>query len=117
MDARKVEGFRIEGLVADELVRRGYRIAARNYTKPWGELDIVAVRGREIVVCEVRSRSYGCTDDAAETVMGVKRQKVRMVTESWLAECPFSWDEVRFFVAAVVGRGADPKIEIFEDAF
>jgi len=117
MDARKVEGFRIEGMVAAELVRRGYRIVARNYTKPWGELDIVAIRGREIVVCEVRSRSSGCTDDAADTVRNGKRLKIRMTTDSYLSECPFPYDEVRFFVAAVVEGTGISKCEIFEDAF
>lgn len=117
MDARKAEGIRIEGLVALELVRRGYRIIARNYRKPWGEIDIVAINGRQIVVCEVRSRSRGATADAVESVGIEKRNRIRKTTESYLQECPFPYDEVRFFVAAVVTVGDRPEIEIIEDAF
>jgi putative endonuclease len=117
MDERKVEGLRIEGLVAQELQKRGYRIVVRNYTKPWGELDIVARKGREIVVCEVRSRSSGCFEDAADTVGHTKRDKIRRTTQTYLEECQFGYDEVRFFVAAAVTRRGETKIELFEDAF
>ena len=40
-----------------------------------------------------------------------------MTTESYLQECPFLFDEVRFFVAAVVMSAGRPEIEIIEDAF
>ena len=117
MDDRKHEGHRIEALVATEMVRRGYRIVARNFRRPFGELDIIALKGRQIVVCEVRSRRTVQTDDAAETVRAVKRKKIRMTTEAYLEGCPYRYDEVRFFVVAVASGGGVTRMEFFEDAF
>lgn len=117
MDARKEEGFRIEGLVAEELTARGYAILARNWSKRCGELDIVAMKGREVVVCEVRSRRTGSFEDAWDSVNEVKRRKLRTTAHAFLAACPFGYDEVRFFVAAAVGGPGDTRITIIEDAF
>lgn len=117
MDERKVEGYRVEGLVADELERRGYSVVARNFAKRCGELDIVAVREREVVVCEVRSRRTGSLDDATESVNALKRQKLRATASAFLSGFAFPWDEVRFFVAAAVTADGRTVIEIYEDAF
>ncbi len=117
MDDRKVEGLRMEGIVADELARRGYRIVARNYTKPMGELDIVAIRDRELVVCEVRSRCGADIDDAADSVGPTKRHRIRQITEVFLQDFQGAYDEVRFFVAAVAVGQDGVRFEIFEDAF
>lgn len=117
MDERKIEGLRIEGLVADEMKRRGFTILARNFSRPFGEIDIVAGKDRQIVVCEVRSRQSGEIDDATDTVGPGKRRKIRMTTQAYLLDCPYEYDEVRFFVAAVI-YGTEPVImQIFEDAF
>lgn len=38
---------------------QGWRIVARNWTCPGGELDIVASRWRTLLICEVRYRADG----------------------------------------------------------
>ena len=117
MDERKAEGLRIEGLVADEMKRRGYAILERNFSCRCGEIDIVARKDRQIVVCEVRSRQNGEIDDAADSVGPAQRRKIRLTTQFYLLDCPYTYDEVRFFVAAVV-YGTEPiTMVIFEDAF
>ena len=46
-----------ERIAADHLRSLGMAILARNWTCRFGEIDIVAVEGRALVVCEVKTRS------------------------------------------------------------
>lgn len=46
-----------EELTAKFLMKRGYKILARNYRRPWGELDIVAEIKGKIHFVEVKSVS------------------------------------------------------------
>ncbi|MDA3963780.1 MAG: YraN family protein [Planctomycetota bacterium] len=50
---------RAEQRACRHLWRRGWRIVARNWTTPGGELDIVASRWRTLLVVEVRYRTDG----------------------------------------------------------
>ena len=45
-----------EDLACDYLVKKGYKIIERNFRKPWGELDIIAISPEKILVfCEVKT--------------------------------------------------------------
>lgn len=54
-----------EGIAERFLVKRGFEILVRNYRRPWGELDIVALYKGVIRFVEVKSVSY-------ETSLGEK---------------------------------------------
>ena len=58
-DRRRAEaaGRLAESLAVWSLRLRGYRILARRYRTPVGEIDIVARRGRWLVAAEVKSRA------------------------------------------------------------
>lgn len=49
-------GRRAETLAAWWLTLRGYRVVARNLRTPPSEVDILALRGRALVVVEVKAR-------------------------------------------------------------
>jgi putative endonuclease len=51
-----------ENIATKFLVKHGFLILDRNYTKKWGEIDIVAEKANKIYFVEVKSVSYG-TDD------------------------------------------------------
>ncbi|MBI2057668.1 MAG: YraN family protein [Candidatus Yanofskybacteria bacterium] len=55
-DNKKI-GFLGENIAARYLESRGYRIIARNYRKPWGEIDIIAEKEGVTVFCEVKTNS------------------------------------------------------------
>lgn len=60
-------GRRGERIAAWYLRLRGYRILARNYRTPYGELDLVARQGDEVVFVEVKTRTartYGYPEEA-----------------------------------------------------
>jgi putative endonuclease len=96
-------GLSAESRAAAFLIAKGYRIVARRFRTPVGEIDLVARRGGVLVFVEVKARE---TFDAAAEAIG-KRQQRRIVAaaQSWLAAHP---DDVvrdmRFDVVLVVPR-------------
>jgi putative endonuclease len=88
--ADKVAAFRVgisaESRAAAYLVAKGFRILARRWKSPAGELDIVARRRRLLVFVEVKARAT--LDDAAEAVTGRQRHRIASAAEAWLAIYP-----------------------------
>ena len=75
---RRWFGNRSERAAARFLIRSGFRIVARNYSSPVGELDLVALDGRCVVFVEVRSTG---TDDAERPAASVDATKQRRLTD------------------------------------
>ena len=46
-----------ESIACTFLERKGFKILARNYLRPWGEIDIVAEKGARIHIVEVKAIS------------------------------------------------------------
>ena len=56
-----------EGVASRFLQEKGYRIITTNYRSLWGELDIIAQDGEELVFVEVRTRhsvKYGTPEES-----------------------------------------------------
>lgn len=86
---RQATGRIGEQLAAEHLARRGLRILERNYRTRFGELDIVALDGRTIVFCEVKSRRAPTGNAALPPFASLhhrKRARVRNMALQWLAE-------------------------------
>ena len=93
---------------------RGYRVLATNAWAGGNEIDVVARRGRELVFCEVKSKSGGGFGDPAEMVSAEKARRVRRAAEAWLALHPEHEEcEVRFDAVVVRGR----RLECLREAF
>ena len=97
---------------------RGYRLLARNWRSPLGELDLVLARGGLVVFCEVKTRAGPSLGGPYEAVTWKKQRKLRQLAEAFLAASRLDPSGVRFDVASVMatGRGA-PSVHLFEDAF
>jgi putative endonuclease len=74
---RRWFGQRSERAAARFLRGRGYRIVAANVADTAGELDLIAVDGRTLVIVEVRSTA---SDDLDRTSASVDDRKQRKVT-------------------------------------
>ena len=67
-------GLSAESRAAMFLIAKGYRIAARRWKTPFGEIDIVARRRHALVFVEVKARER--IDDAAEAVTERARRRI-----------------------------------------
>ena len=79
-------GLSAESRAAMLLLAKGYRIAARRWKTPVGEIDIVARRRRDLVFVEVKARDT--LDLAAESVSQRSQQRSIAAAEYWMARHP-----------------------------
>jgi putative endonuclease len=110
-------GARGEQLVAEWYVARGYQVVARNWRCREGEIDLVVwSRRRDLVFCEVKTRSSTRFGVPAEAVTPAKRRRLRLLAARFLAA---HGSEVagrrglRFDVAAVTAG----RVEVIAAAF
>jgi putative endonuclease len=75
-----------EELAAFRLRLAGYRILARNFRTPVGEIDLIARRGRHLIFVEVKARARD--DAAAEAVSARQQARIRRAAEAFLAGRP-----------------------------
>jgi putative endonuclease len=79
-------GISAESRAAFFLITKAYRIVARRWKTPFGEIDIVARRRRDLVFVEVKARES--FDDAAASVTERSRQRIVAAAETRLAHRP-----------------------------
>jgi len=97
-----------EDLAAAFLARCGYRVLARNYRIPGGEIDLVVTRDGLVAFVEVKTRGPGTLDDPAAWVDGRKLRRLRRAAGRWLAEHPgMAKAGCRFDVVAIRWEGRD----------
>ena len=117
MDTRAALGVTGEDAVAARYAARGFRVLARNWRCPAGELDIVASRGSLLVVCEVKARRGSGFGGGFEAVAWRKQRKLRRLAETFVSQRRLARSELRFDVASVAVGSSGISVEIFEDAF
>lgn len=90
-NARKLLGDRAETMVAGRLSGSGMRIVARNQRtrEVRGEIDLIALDGRELVFVEVKALSTGAIAGPERPVLAVgqrKQRKLRSLAIAWLRD-------------------------------
>jgi putative endonuclease len=116
-DPRRQLGDAGEDLAAAALKKQGYKILARNYTTPLGEIDLIARHRRELVFIEVKTRKslrYGEPQDA---VSPAKQARLRRLADYYLKRQRLGEVPVRFDVVGITLLADNPKIEIIQNAF
>lgn len=96
---------------------RGYRLLARNWRCPLGELDLVLLRGDVVVFCEVKARRPSGLGGPFEAVTRDKQRKVRALARAFCSAERPRGERYRFDVASVSVRGGSSEVYLFEDAF
>ena len=82
---------------------RGYRILARRYRSPVGEIDIVAQRGRTLVAAEVKARRVHA--EAVAAVLPRQQNRIANAMAHFLSRQPRAGDlAIRFDVIVVRPR-------------
>jgi putative endonuclease len=72
-----------EQVAVEYLTERGYRVLDRNWRCRQGELDIVALDGRELVVVEVKCRRSNAFGDPLEGVTDQKLTRLCVLAGAW----------------------------------
>lgn len=109
-----------EKLVAEDLQRKGWTIAATNFRCRLGELDIVTENERYLVFVEVKLRKNARFGAACEAVTPSKQRKLLAAAQYYLISHPTKL-QPRFDVAEVYApQGVHtecPSINYIENAF
>lgn len=106
-----------ENLACRELERLGYAVVARRYRRRGGEIDIIARDGETTVFVEVKTRGGSAYGSGADAVTTCKRRRMVGVALEYLARRHAVDRPCRFDVVAVHFGAAEPRIEVFRNAF
>ena len=79
-------GLSAEGRAAALLMAKGYRILAKRFKTPHGEIDLVAKKRNLLVFVEVKARAS--LDDAAYAVTPRQQARIIDAAQGWLMAHP-----------------------------
>src|SRR5213078_1922648 len=100
-------GISAESRAAALLIAKGFRILARRWKSPVGEIDIIARRRALLVFVEVKARET--LDDAAWSVSERQRARIIAAAEAWLARNADDRITAIRFDAVLVAPGRIPQ--------
>ncbi|UFZ02168.1 YraN family protein [Bradyrhizobium ontarionense] len=96
-------GLSAEARAAALLIAKGYRILAKRFRTPHGEIDIIARKRGLVAFVEVKARSS--LDDAAYAVTPRQQQRIIDAAQGWLMAHPEHAEfELRFDAILVAPR-------------
>jgi len=98
--ARYRRGRFSELVAAAALIARGYRILQRRCRTPYGEIDLIAVRGRRLAFVEVKRRATRAQAEAALTPYQARR--MARAADFWVSRNPRYRDHDRGLDAILV---------------
>jgi len=81
---KKQFGNHGEDLVAQKLSQNNYTILARNFRRPYGEIDIIAQKDNIVLFVEVKTR-LNPFFDISEIITPSKQHKIIMVAKEFIA--------------------------------
>jgi len=116
-DTRQFLGKTGEDLACAELERRGYAITARRYRSRFGEIDIVATCGDEIVFVEVKVRAGDDFGGGAAAVTTWKQRRIAQMAVDYLTRHRLHDRPCRFDVVTVDVKDGQAKVVVYERAF
>ncbi|RPI59371.1 MAG: YraN family protein [Lysobacterales bacterium] len=108
-----------ESRAATYLEQHGLAILARGYRCRLGELDLVCLDDRQLVIVEVRARSSNAVCSAVESVDAHKRRRIVQATRHLLMRHA-QWQRavIRFDVVAFDSIDTpEPRIQWVKNAF
>lgn len=108
-------GMEKEGLAAEFLEKKGFRILERNFYCRQGEIDLIAESLEGVLVfVEVKYKKNGKNGLPEEAVNRAKQLKIRKAAQYYLYRHPWKAElECRFDVVSILGK----EICLIENAF
>lgn len=97
-----------EDVAARYLQDCGLVLIDRNWRSSSGELDLIALDGGTLVVCEVKTRTSDAFGGPLAAVDARKLARLRRLSAEWLAEHPIGVDGMRIDVVGVSRQPRGP---------
>ncbi|HKR62734.1 MAG TPA: YraN family protein [Thermoanaerobaculia bacterium] len=94
---------------------RGYSIVARNVRTRAGEIDLIARRGKTIVIAEVKTRQTRRAGEGHEAVGRTKRERMIRLGDHYAARHPEA--QLRYDIVSLFWNGWRFAITQYADAF
>jgi putative endonuclease len=96
-------GLSAESRAAAYLMAKGYRILAKRFRTPYGEIDLVARKRNLLAFIEVKARAS--LDEAAYAVTPRQQQRIIATAQGWLMAHPEHAEfEMRFDAMLIAPR-------------
>jgi len=100
-------GHRAEALAAWYLRLKFYRIIARRYKTPVGEIDLIATRPGTTVFVEVKARAHA--DQVGPALEAVNQSRIVRAASYWLARHPDKAETPMRFDVIFLAPGRWPR--------
>ena len=115
--SRRDIGNRGEDAVCAYVEKYGYKVIARNYICPHGEIDIVAENADTVAFIEVKSRKEDCVVSGIDAVNYTKKRRI-FKTAAWYSYRYPLEKQPRFDIAEVILKNDIPSaIRYYKSAF
>jgi len=105
-----------EQLATNLLQGKGYEILERNFIFQKAEIDIIAQKGNELVIVEVKTRNSAFFGDPQEFVSASKIKLLVKAANEYVISNNLDV-EVRFDIISVIKNKRVEQLEHFENAF
>jgi len=105
MNAKDLLGQQGEELAARFLAEAGLDLLERNWRCKAGEIDIVALDGRTLVVCEVKTRSGVRFGTPLEAITRQKSRRLRKLAVLWVNAHGLFFEQIRIDVVGILQTG------------
>ena len=120
---KKEMGAKGEEIAVRFLKSHGYRILERNYRIRYGEIDIIAEQGMDLVFVEVKTRSGVFLGSPFESVTLSKQRQLSKVALEYISKQDWHDRSARFDVVGVrlkkakSTRSGEAQVELVQNAF
>lgn len=106
-EGRKRLGERGEDAAAAYLDRIGFTVVDRNWRCQSGEIDIVALDGETLVLCEVKTRKGVSKGTPEESVTPAKQRRYKRLAQAYVQSASLGQAQVRFDVITLLVLAED----------
>jgi len=109
-------GKKGEAIALEHLVRNGYKILETNWQSSHKEIDIIAKKGDQLIIVEVKARKTAFFGEPEEFVTKSKQKLLISAANHYISKNDLDL-EVRFDIISVLFKGDKYQVNHIEDAF
>ncbi len=114
MDFRRIFGNKAEDLAGKMLKGKGFKIISKQFKTRFGEIDLIATDGDEVVFVEVKARRTSDFGHPEESVTTTKLGKIMKVGDAFLKQKNWEHRMYRIDVVAITYGESEPEFHHIE---